>query len=268
MKQLLSFILLLSLSTVLAQQPKTYTSTNKKAIALYEQADGLIANRKFKESIPLLQESIKKDPNFAEAYLKLGNVYRILMDNDNAKINYIKGVELKPDYKPFAGSYYQAAEYYFNDGDYANAKKYFEMTLRMNPNNKQWLEMSPKYLAKCDFAVELMKQPLDFKPIQMPAMVNQYFIHGYPVLTADQHTLIYTKRDGPHLEDDEDIVITHLNGGIDWTQPEPLSKNIQTQYNEGACTMSADGKVVVFASCNRPDGLGACDLYISYKKGE
>src|SRR5688572_32460780 len=102
MKQLLSFILLISLHSVLAQQPKTYTSTNKKAIMLYEQAEGLVNNRKFKEAIPVLEESIKKDPNFVEPYLKLGSVYRTLMDIENSKKYYVKGVELKPDYRPFA----------------------------------------------------------------------------------------------------------------------------------------------------------------------
>ena len=40
---------------------------------------------------------------------------------------------------------------------------------------------------------------------------------------------------------------------------------INTKYNEGSPSLSADGKTIVFARCYSPDGLGNCDLYISYK---
>ncbi len=43
---------------------------------------------------------------------------------------------------------------------------------------------------------------------------------------------------------------------------------INTKYNEGSPSLSADGKTIVFARCYSPDGLGNCDLYISYKLDE
>jgi outer membrane protein OmpA-like peptidoglycan-associated protein len=39
---------------------------------------------------------------------------------------------------------------------------------------------------------------------------------------------------------------------------------INTKENEGAAAISADGRVMVFTSCNKRDGFGSCDLYISY----
>ena len=38
---------------------------------------------------------------------------------------------------------------------------------------------------------------------------------------------------------------------------------MNTDGNEGAQAISPDGRFLVFTACNRPDGYGSCDLYIS-----
>ena len=47
----------------------------------------------------------------------------------------------------------------------------------------------------------------------------------------------------------------------------PISPAINSSYNEGAGTISGDGKTLVFASCDRPKAIGNCDLYISRRTG-
>ena len=39
--------------------------------------------------------------------------------------------------------------------------------------------------------------------------------------------------------------------------------SINTDSNEGAQALSADGHWMFFASCNRPDSKGSCDIYFS-----
>ena len=43
-----------------------------------------------------------------------------------------------------------------------------------------------------------------------------------------------------------------------------LAGNINTNLNEGAQSISQDGQWLIFTGCNFPEGLGSCDLYISY----
>ncbi len=43
----------------------------------------------------------------------------------------------------------------------------------------------------------------------------------------------------------------------------PLPGNVNTHSNEGAQTVTADGKYMVLTACNRSDGKGSCDLYYS-----
>jgi outer membrane protein OmpA-like peptidoglycan-associated protein len=43
---------------------------------------------------------------------------------------------------------------------------------------------------------------------------------------------------------------------------------VNTPENEGAQNISPDGQWLVFTGCNRPDGFGSCDIYISYNTPE
>ncbi|MFH1052493.1 MAG: OmpA family protein [bacterium] len=43
---------------------------------------------------------------------------------------------------------------------------------------------------------------------------------------------------------------------------------VNTQFNEGAASIAADRQSLYFTGCNRPDGLGDCDLYRSEIEGD
>jgi outer membrane protein OmpA-like peptidoglycan-associated protein len=54
-----------------------------------------------------------------------------------------------------------------------------------------------------------------------------------------------------------------------WQKATYLSNNINTVgYNEGAQSISQDGRYLFFTGCNRPDGRGRCDIYIAQKRGD
>jgi hypothetical protein len=55
--------------------------------------------------------------------------------------------------------------------------------------------------------------------------------------------------------------------GNKWSEPVRLNSNINTEYWEGSCSVSADGKYLYFAS-ERPGGYGGRDLWVSEKVGD
>lgn len=60
-----------------------------------------------------------------------------------------------------------------------------------------------------------------------------------------------------------DLCISSLNG-TEWSKPEKLNTNINSEFWEGSCSITADGRYLYFAS-ERPGGLGGRDLYVSEK---
>lgn len=262
---LLALFCIAFFGTASAQQLST---TNKKAEKLFHEADGLFRQRRFDEGMQKLQDALKKDPNFTDAWLKIASVHMLYGEKQQAKEAFLKADAIEPESMKLVGAYSTLGTLFYENGEYETALPYFRKIQKLNPNNKKLLEDTDKLEKRCLYAIEAIKSPVTFKPKVMSDSINRYFVHSYPVLTADQNTIIFSKRNGLNRRDDEDIVVSKKKNG-EWSSPLSISKAINTQFNEGACTMSADGKTLVFVSCNRTDGVGSCDLYISYfKAGE
>lgn len=60
-----------------------------------------------------------------------------------------------------------------------------------------------------------------------------------------------------------DLYISKLVGS-EWSKPEKLNSNINSEYWEGSCSITSDGRYLYFAS-EKPGGLGGRDLYVSEK---
>ncbi len=264
------FFFSLTLFTVLLSGnlfSQSLSSTNKKALQHYQAADSWIQQRKFEDAKKELYASIDKDPNFYEAYLKLGGIHKLFGDKEKARNAFKKAAELKPNYKPLAGAYYVLADYSFTEGQYEESKKYYEMVLAVKPDDRLLIQQSERGSNNCAFALEAKKHPLDFKPIKMAAPINNYFVQAYPILTADQQTMIYYVIRTSERNAQGDIMISKKENGV-WSHPISISDKINTPMEEGAPSLSADGRTLVYAACNLPDVVGGCDIYVSYKEGE
>lgn len=79
-------------------------------------------------------------------------------------------------------------------------------------------------------------------------------------LSPDGHTLFLFVSD---VKNPGDLYFSTLNG-LEWSKPEKLNSNINSEYWEGSCSITADGRYLYFAS-ERPGGLGGKDLYVSEK---
>lgn len=264
-RTLLCTLLLIS-SAALAQMP--LATKSKKAIALYTEADNFRVRGQFSQAIGLLNQAIQKDKNFVEAYYRLGIIYMTLKDFPHAIRNFEKGLSLTDDVRKQKVFWYDLGESYFTVGDYDKAERTISQFLKAESHNRAKIERASLLMDNIEFARENQKNTSAYKQRRLTDTVNAFVMQYFPVLTADQQELIFTRRMGGGPGDDEDLVISRKDPRGRWSTPESLSKNINTQLNEGTCTISADGRKLIFTSCVGRQGYGSCDLFESNRIGD
>jgi outer membrane protein OmpA-like peptidoglycan-associated protein len=244
------------------------SSTSKKAIAYYTEADNYRVRRQYDQAIALLENAIKKDDHFIEAYARLAEIYHVLDALELAEGNYQTAIDLAAGSRKYSDVYLNIAKVQITLERYEAAKGNIERYLDFALKNKRKSAAAKLLLSKAIYALEHINSPLAFSPTSLNESVNQFAMQYFPVVTADENTLLYTKRDGNSPYDDEDIMISTKNEQGDWGEPTSISAKINSELNEGTCAISADGRTLVFTSCQGREGFGSCDLYISYKHGD
>lgn len=254
-KYLLYFICCISLCA------RAQNSTNKKAQESFEDAQQYIRQNIFDEAIQQLELAVKADPKFQQAYIQLGDIYKRLKNYPIAKEKYQKAISAA---LTEARIYYVLAECELLSGDYLAAKNNFLIFKdKFTGDNKELISKANKYILDCDFATQAIKNPVKYEPINMGFYINSEYRDYFPSLTADNETIIFSRV----VNGNEDFY-TSSKKDNEWQKAIPLSNQINTpNYNEGAQSISPDGKYLFFTGCNRPDGIGRCDIYVSRKEG-
>jgi outer membrane protein OmpA-like peptidoglycan-associated protein len=257
-------ILLLSVFSSHAQQYNLNTN-NKKAAEYFVEADKFRVRGQYDYAIEYLEKAIAKDKKFYDAYLQLGLIYKAQGHLGDARetLEYMSTLE----HANHAPTYFELADLYMQLGEYEKAKENAEKFLALNPRNKNRRMEARQYVANADFAMENKALAKSFNPRPMPPGVNAFPMQYFPILTVDGNAIIYTRRLGITMDYDEDLVISRKGVNGEWLEPESLSENINSAFNEGTCTISADGRRLIFTSCHGRRGYGSCDLFISERTG-
>jgi outer membrane protein OmpA-like peptidoglycan-associated protein len=246
----------------------TLSSKSKKAIELYTQADNFRVRGQFDQAIDLLNQALEKDDQFVEAYYRLGLTYFNMKNYPEARKNYEKGLSLTTDLRKQKVFWYDLGELYLLVGEYEKSMKVLSAFVNNESQNKQKVDRATSLFRSAEFALKNKDKNSGFIQRPLSDTVNCFAMQYFPVLTADQQHLIFTRRAGHGPNDDEDLVIADKGVDGEWKKPHSISKNINTRLNEGTCTISADGRKLIFTSCVGRDGIGSCDLYESKKIGE
>ncbi len=243
------------------------STKSKKAIELYTLADNFRVRGQFEQALELLDQAIAKDKNFVEAYYRRGLTYFSMKQYEKSLENYEKGLSLTSDLRKQKVFWYDLGEVYLLSGEYVKAMKVLSAFVNNETQNKQKISRATSLFRSAEFAIKNQSKT-NFKRRPLSDTVNRFVMQYFPVLTADQSQLIFTRRVGDGPNDDEDLVVSKKNDQGKWSFPESISKFINTQLNEGTCAISADGRRLIFTSCVGRDGIGSCDLYETKKVGE
>ena len=259
-----------------------YSTQNKAAIRYYEQAlaelnsqvkiypkrNEIRKQNRYDEAMELLEKAIKKDPKFTEAHLALAKNYEIFQKYQDKMIyHYEQAIKSSPNSRKVLEAYLIVAKDKLNSGKYKEAKQYAEKFLTFEETGENNTQEALRIVASADFAQEKIANPLPFSPKPVSPKINRKeYVQDFPVLTADQNAMFFTAVPKKEIkyQTGEDIFVSFKKDN-EWGEPMPLS--INTQANEGTCTISADGKILVFTSCQGRKSFGNCDLYISERIG-
>ncbi len=111
---------------------------------------------------------------------------------------------------------------------------------------------------------EIRERQPDLPPPSPLADVNSEADEYMPAVSVDGRRLFFTsnRSGGAQPREDEDFWVAELRNGK-WQDPVNLGAPPNSALSEGSCSFTAEGSLVFFAACDRPEGLGDCDLYLS-----
>jgi len=187
-----------------------------------------------------------------------GNSTRLLLTA------YQNAIRLQPDPTVSGLAFQSTTSLLLRMGRYADAIPILERYLTaFAPQSAQALRIQ-RLLTNAKFGQQALQNPQSVSPKPVSPVLQNSISQYFPVLTADEQTLVFTAL---KPEGDEDLQVATFNGET-WNAPVSMSSKINTPDNEGTATLSADGRTLVFTACQNRRGFGSCDLYLSRKTGD
>ncbi|MGI6478196.1 MAG: OmpA family protein [Salinivirgaceae bacterium] len=218
--------------------------------------------RVYNLAIESLQEAIYRDPEFIDAHFLLAQIYYEI-DSANLLVEQLnRALSIDPEYFPPA--YINRAEGYIRLGKYDESLEdiiFFEKKYGVEYERfKPYVDLIK---SKAEFAVEALKNPVSIDLKSLPSNINTYRDEYWPSFTVDNKQFFYTlKVEMGYNRFNEEIWTCDLTDGI-YNDPKPVGYPVNTEFNEGASFVSPDGRYILFTGCNRNDGFGSCDIYMT-----
>ena len=261
---------ILFLLLVFSIQAQTYSIVDGRAIKLFEEAGQLTLARQYDQALEKYQAAIAREASFLEAYIKMAQLLMTQGKLEEAEKIALQGknrLQGKNATRKLAGDFgWFFTNYYLKLGQYKEAINEFGLVENLVDDQFKKTIYFIDMVKQIDF---LKTHIQDVKSVQKERLANPlngFQLQYFPVLTADGEQILFTKRDGIKNTDKEDIYTSYLDSAGVWSNPVSISQTVNSIYNEGTCTVTADGNVLIYTSCDAPDSFGSCDLFISRKK--
>ena len=242
---------------------QTLHTNSNKALKAYNEGKQSYDFMDFRSAETYLKESVLLDKNFYEAYMVLGEMMAKLNRFSESALYYREAVRIdslfyKPVFFPLANAERMS-------GNYAGALLHYNVYLKQSGISEKNKNLAIRSIKDCQFAVEAIKNPVPFSPVNLGDSINTVDDEYWPSITVDGSTLMFTRlvttgRANP--KNQEDFYVSRLVNG-NWGKAFNAGFPLNTISNEGAQSLSSDGRYMYFTACERPDGMGRCDIYYS-----
>ncbi|MES2617587.1 MAG: OmpA family protein [Bacteroidota bacterium] len=271
MKQVLFTILAIAFCGCITAQPQ-----KKKVISpgdkYAEEAYIAYKNESIDKALELVNKGIKKDSTSIKAWEYKSEFENVAGNYQNAIKSCLKLLELEPENYY---NYYRLANAYKNNMQYDLAKSNFQKYLT-NPKklDARRVEDVNKEIVNMDVCIDLMNNPVPFKPFNLGSSINTSTGEYFPGITLDGKNFYFTrliKVSDRYVH--EDFYVANALTDSTWGPSVPMPPPVNTPENEGTISVTSDGKFIFYTACgrvnerNEPQGQGSCDLYFSIYNG-
>lgn len=228
------------------------------------------------KAIEYLNRSLDYDSTYPNSLLALAEIYYNQKNDKTSKQKsyyyYEKLVNTSPDFSPI--SHYRIADYYLSQYNTIKSEYHYKYALKkLNPSRHlSKIEYINRQLINLEFIRNSLENPVEFMPNNIGENINTENDEYFPTLIADETSLIFTRlvpnpdtsnKRQPYFED---FYISYKKDNK-WSKSNLMPSPFNSSSNEGALSISPDGREAYFARCNTKEGYGSCDIYISVKKG-
>ena len=245
--------------TVFAQNYTIRKTATGKALKAYSEGTKLRIQEDTEGALKEFTNALKADATFIDAQIQQGAMYYKLVKLPEAEAAFEKVLAIDPNFEPEV--LFSLANIEVRQDKYLEAAEHYEAYIQSAKADDRNKIIAAKAARDARFAIVAMKNPVPFEPKTLGDKVNAPQYSEYlPTLTADGETMIFTRLLGRQ----EDFFSSQKVDG-EWTLAKPVEE-LNTENNEGAQTISADGKLLMFAAKDRPDGFGSFDIYYSKRQ--
>jgi peptidoglycan-associated lipoprotein len=199
----------------------------------------------------------------AECYRRIEGTQRSLNGYNNA---------IRYDYADSSKVFYSALMLQ-KLGRYAEAKKQYAAFLDSFPD----FLLARNGIIGCDLAMEWKKNPTRYIVKKIDKFNSRYGEFS-PVIYGDKYDqIIFTSARKDAVGDSKSSITGTKNNDFyivtqdekgQWKKPEHIESALNTEFDEGVCSLSPDGATMYYTSCSEEEGVErSADIYKSARSG-
>lgn len=241
--------------------------TIRKAEQHYARGEYFEAARQYKAAYTRTSPK-RRDERGVLAY-KQGDCYRRINQTLKAKGAYLNAIRYR---YPDSIAYLYLAETLRKNGEYTAAERHYTAYL-----NYRDTAVARQGLEACRLAQEWKRNPTRYSVKKVPVLLSRRSDYA-PMFAGEDADVLYFTSTRKEAKGEENNAITGVksadlfrskrNERGQWQKPEPLASEVNSEFEDGACCFSSDGKTMYFTRCRvLPEAPAYAEIYVSQRSG-
>ncbi|MBE0638492.1 MAG: PD40 domain-containing protein [Bacteroidales bacterium] len=243
---------------------QTLSTDSKRAVKFYEEGRKEFGLQHFEVAKQALKKAISADDQFLEAYMLMGDVLKSLDETQAAIDVYEKVIQINPEKYPEV--FYFSGLLHFGLQQYDQSVEKLNHFLSVDKKNALRVREAEFYLACSIFAQNAIINPVPFDPQNLGENINTVSDEFINAVSSDELHLYFTGRDPESSQthaSDRFFRAFRESDSVEWSPSKLVAPPLNTKDNQGALSITPDGRYLLFTGCQWSEGYGSCDIYAS-----